>query len=62
MKITINYDDGAQSVFYKMTPMQFAQAILEAAIDQSTMEAFAFQDRDTIDDAVRQWNVRRMIA
>jgi len=61
MKITINYDDGTMSVFYKMTPLQFAQAVLEAAIDQSTVEAFAFQDRDTIDAAVRQWNLKRVI-
>jgi hypothetical protein len=58
MKITVNFNNGEQAVIYGTTPLDFALAIAEA-YNQGELD---FQTKDSVEDAVREYNSKKVIS
>lgn len=58
MKIVVNFDNGEQAVIYGTTPLDFALAIA-AAYNEGEL---AFQTKDSVEDAVREYNSKKVIS
>ena len=58
MKITVNFDNGERGVFYGLTPMQFADAVMRFA----WKDKLDFQDVATLEQAIREYNEAKVIS
>lgn len=58
MKITINFNNGEIATIYGTTPLDFALAIA-AAYNEGELE---FQTKDSVEDAVREYNAKKVIS
>jgi hypothetical protein len=58
MKIVVTFNTGEQATIYGTTPLDFALAIAEA-YNQGELE---FQTKDSVEDAVREYNAKKVIS
>jgi hypothetical protein len=58
MKITVNFDNGEQATIYGLTPMHFAEALMQFA----WADKLDFQTAASIEDAVKEYNEKRIIS
>jgi len=58
MKITVNFNNGERFAVYGLTPMQFAEALMQFA----WADKLDFQDKATIEQAIREYNEAKVIS
>ena len=58
MKITVNFDNGEQATIYGLTPMHFAEALMQFA----WADKLDFQDKATLEQAIREYNEAKVIS
>lgn len=58
MKITVNFNNGEQAIVYGLSPLDFAQAIA-AAYNSGQLD---FQDAESVESAVSDYNKARIIS
>ena len=58
MKIEIVFDNGEKAIVYGMSPLDFSFAITNEHI----LEEIDFQDKESIEDAIRKYNGQRILA
>lgn len=58
MKIVVTFNNGEQATIYGTTPLDFALAIA-AAYNEGELD---FQTKDSVEDAVREYNAKKVIS